>query len=65
MQTLTGKICDTGGSSWEPYEQKELLTTRINNIIKDYSPNQIIREFLQNADDAKATRFSVIVDRRN
>ncbi|CAB5344104.1 unnamed protein product [Rhizophagus irregularis] len=66
MQTLTGKICDTGDSSWEPYryEQNESLTTRIKNIIKEYLPNQIIREFLQNADDAKATRFSVIVDRR-
>ncbi|GES98868.1 sacsin isoform X2 [Rhizophagus clarus] len=64
MQTLIGKICDTGDNGWEPYEQNEPLTTRIKNIIKEYSPRQIIKEFLQNADDAKATRFSVIVDRR-
>ncbi|RIA96668.1 hypothetical protein C1645_707710, partial [Glomus cerebriforme] len=68
LQTLAGKIYGlnyTGGDiDWDAYEQNELLTTRIKNIIEDYSINSLLKEFLQNADDAKATRFSIIVDER-
>ncbi|EXX51199.1 hypothetical protein RirG_263920 [Rhizophagus irregularis DAOM 197198w] len=67
IQTLTGKIYGNnyaGDIDWKIYEQNESLTTRIKNIIKDYSINSLFKEFLQNADDAKATRFFVIVDER-
>ncbi|GES91935.1 sacsin isoform X1 [Rhizophagus clarus] len=67
IQTLTGKIYGNsyaGDIDWKTYEQNESLTTRIKNIIKDYSINSLFKEFLQNADDAKATRFFVIVDER-
>ncbi|UZO07228.1 uncharacterized protein OCT59_027521 [Rhizophagus irregularis] len=67
IQTLKGKIYGndyTGDMDWEKYEQNESLTTRIKNIIKDYSINSLFKEFLQNADDAKATRFDITVDER-
>ncbi|GES91936.1 BTB/POZ protein [Rhizophagus clarus] len=54
----------TGDMDWEKHEQNESLTTRIKNIIKDYSINSLFKEFLQNADDAKATRFKITVDER-
>ncbi|CAG8638947.1 3619_t:CDS:10 [Rhizophagus irregularis] len=68
LQTLAGKITgisNTGGDiNWDAYEQNELLTTRIKHIIEDYPTSSIFKEFLQNADDAKATHFSIIVDER-
>ncbi|GES91901.1 hypothetical protein GLOIN_2v552263 [Rhizophagus clarus] len=61
IQTLIGEICN---SDWEIFEQDESLTTRIKNILKDYWMGYLFREFLQNADDAKAKHFLVIVDER-
>ncbi|RIA90189.1 hypothetical protein C1645_823690 [Glomus cerebriforme] len=48
----------------ELYEQHESLTTRIKNILNDYSVNSLFKEFLQNADDTGAKHFLVIVDER-
>ncbi|GBC02577.1 hypothetical protein RclHR1_00470007 [Rhizophagus clarus] len=67
IQNLKGKIYGNdynGDMDWEKYEQNESLTTRIKNIIKDYSISSLFKEFLQNADDAKATRFEITVDER-
>ncbi|CAB5149034.1 unnamed protein product [Rhizophagus irregularis] len=64
IQTLKGKIFGNKGSDWEAYEQHESLTTRIKNILDDYSIDSLFKEFLQNADDAGATEFSVFVDER-
>ncbi|RIA90194.1 hypothetical protein C1645_164980 [Glomus cerebriforme] len=67
IQTLKGKLFGnsySGDIDWEIYEQNELLTTRIKNIIKDYSINSLFKEFLQNADDANATCFEITVDER-
>jgi sacsin len=36
----------------------------IRNIINDYPPHSIFKEMLQNADDAGATRLTLILDRR-
>ncbi|CAG8503482.1 6900_t:CDS:2, partial [Cetraspora pellucida] len=45
------------------FGQHEELTTRLKNILRDYNRKEIVfREFLQNADDAGATRFCVILD---
>ncbi|CAG8572117.1 5154_t:CDS:2 [Funneliformis caledonium] len=52
-------------SSWKTYGQKENLIASIRNIIKDYSFESIFREFIQNADDAGATRFHIIIDGRS
>jgi len=52
-------------SEFSIFHQKEDLTTRIRNILDEY-PFGLgpFKEFLQNADDAKARKFSVIFDRR-
>ena len=47
------------------FGQREELTTRIQNIIKDYPFDEtVLKELLQNADDAKATKMYIILDRR-
>ena len=53
------------GFSIEEFGQHEELTRRIQNIIRDYPFDMtILKELLQNADDAKATKMHVIVDMR-
>ncbi len=47
------------------FGQKEELTRRIKNILNEYSFDvTILKELLQNADDAKATKMYVILDMR-
>ncbi|CAB4479093.1 unnamed protein product [Rhizophagus irregularis] len=69
MQSLAGKICDIDhieDDTWRFYEQDLSLNTKINNITEriNFMPYDFIKEFLQIADDAKATHFSVIMDRK-
>ena len=48
-----------------PFGQHEKLTQRIRNILKDYPRGiTVLKELLQNADDAKATKMYVILDKR-
>ena len=48
-----------------PFGQREDLTQRIKNILRDYPLNEtFFKELLQNADDAKATKMYVILDKR-
>ena len=48
-----------------PFGQQEKLTQRIKNILRDYPLDvTLIKELLQNADDAKATKMCVILDKR-
>ena len=52
-------------TAWTEFSQKEELTTRIRNILDEYPQGQtILKEFLQNADDAKASKFAVCLDLR-
>ncbi|XP_026232042.1 sacsin [Anabas testudineus] len=47
------------------FEQKEKLTVRIKNIISAYpSKKDILKELLQNADDAGATEIHLVWDKR-
>ena len=47
------------------FGQREELTNRIKNIIRDYPLDvTILKELLQNADDAKATKMYIILDKR-
>ena len=47
------------------FGQREELTQRIKNILRDYPLDAtLIKELLQNADDAKATKMCVILDKR-
>uniref|UniRef100_T1J5W4 Sacsin/Nov domain-containing protein n=1 Tax=Strigamia maritima TaxID=126957 RepID=T1J5W4_STRMM len=49
----------------EAYGQYEDLTTRIKNILTEYSnKSDVISEMIQNADDAKATEIHFILDER-
>ncbi|XP_070535151.1 sacsin-like [Ptychodera flava] len=49
----------------EEFGQEEKLTDRIKGIIRDYpSGTEILKELVQNADDAKATELHFIYDRR-
>ena len=49
----------------EPFGQREKLTQRIKNILRDYPLDvTLIKELLQNADDAKASKMYIILDER-
>ncbi|XP_013411447.1 sacsin [Lingula anatina] len=49
-----------------PFGQKEKLTNRIKRILEGYPCDQdILKELLQNADDAKATEVHFVLDPRN
>ena len=51
-----------GGS---PFGQREELTIRIKNILHDYPLDAtFLKELIQNADDAKANKMCVILDKR-
>ena len=48
-----------------PFGQREELTQRIKNILHDYPLDvTFLKELLQNADDAKASKMCVILDKR-
>ena len=44
------------------YHQSEPLYIRLRNILKDYPTSTLIKEILQNADDAGATEVTFILD---
>ena len=47
------------------FGQREQLTRRIQNIIRDYPFDiTLLKELLQNADDAKAKKLHIILDKR-
>ena len=49
----------------EQFGQQEKLTTRIQGILQEYPFDvTILKELLQNADDAKATKMYVVLDKR-
>lgn len=49
---------------WGSFHQQEDLTTRLHNILEAYPPGLgILKEFLQNADDAGARKFAIVFDR--
>ena len=51
---------------FKSFGQKETLTRRIRNILRDYPLDvTLLKELLQNADDAKATKMCVILDKRS
>ena len=50
---------------FEDAGQHEPLTTRLRNILKDYKDGlSIIKEMIQNADDAEATEVNILYDTR-
>ena len=52
-------------SDGKPFGQHEDLTQRIRNILRDYPKDiTVLKELLQNADDAKAKKMYIILDKR-
>ena len=50
---------------WQPYGQKDPLTRRIRRILDDYPTGSgILKELVQNADDARASEVRIMVDWR-
>ena len=70
VQPARSKILEKFISSSSPFQsiefgQREELTDRIQNILRDYPFDiTILKELLQNADDAKATKMYFILDKR-
>ena len=69
VRMLSSKVLDkhriTMSLEGEKFGQNEKLTTRIQGILYDYPFDvTILKELLQNADDAKATKMYVILDKR-
>ncbi|XP_013411141.1 sacsin [Lingula anatina] len=51
-------------SSSIPFGQQVQLETSITRILKGYSPEDLFKEVLQNADDARATEVHFVLDQR-
>ena len=49
----------------EPWAQQEDIVDRIKNILNDYDPSSIFQEFLQNAEDAGATKCIFRLEERS
>lgn len=67
VPSLTRREMENGGIEdleYEQWGQQESLTTRIKNILKDYSDGPLFKEMLQNADDAGATCMKILFDER-
>ena len=69
VQPVRSRFLETYTSSNQefgsPFGQKEKLTDRIKNILHDYPLDAtFLKELIQNADDAKATKMCVILDKR-
>lgn len=52
-------------TEFKPFFQQEDIVDRIKGILNDYDPTGIFNEYLQNASDAGASKFSVILDTRS
>ena len=63
--TLQSHIADNISPFAFQFEQQEQLTVRIKNIISAYpSKKDILKELIQNADDAEATEIHFVWDKR-
>ncbi len=48
-----------------PFGQREDLTQRVQNILREYTLDEtVLKELLQNADDAQAEKMYIILDKR-
>ena len=65
LSEIVAAQCDFGEGDWlEVTGQQESLTTRLKGILKDYPWQSLVKEMLQNAEDAGASVFKVLIDRR-
>ena len=65
LSEIVAAQCGCGEGDWlEVTGQQESLTTRLKGILKDYPWQSLVKEMLQNAEDAGASVFKVLIDRR-
>ena len=70
VKAVRSKLLEQYESSIQHFEgvefgQRELLTQRIKNILREYPFDiTVLKELLQNADDSKATKMYVVLDKR-
>lgn len=65
VPSLTRRIVEIKGVEDIPWGQKEELTDRIKNLIEEYADGvSVLKEMLQNADDAGATCLRILYDER-
>ncbi|XP_078314702.1 sacsin-like [Crassostrea virginica] len=65
VPSLTRRIVETKGVEDIPWGQKEELTDRLKNLIEEYADgSSVLKEMLQNADDAGATCLRILYDER-
>ncbi|XP_061172071.1 sacsin-like [Saccostrea echinata] len=65
VSSLTRRIVESKGVEDIPWGQKEELTDRLKNLIADYADGtSVLKEMLQNADDAGASCLRVLYDER-
>ena len=66
LLTPLSQHLDISEDAFEDVGQSEPLTVRLKNILKDYKDGlTIIKELLQNADDAGATKMNICYDKRH
>ena len=62
---MLGEFINPSNDFGIPFGQHEDLTQKIQNILREYPFDiTILKELLQNADDSKATKMFIILDRR-
>lgn len=49
----------------ESFSQQSPVWAHIQHVLRQYPDSALLRELCQNADDAKATLFRVILDKRS
>lgn len=65
VPSLTRRIVEIKGVEDIPWGQKEELTDRLKNLIEEYADGiSVLKEMLQNADDAGATCLHILYDER-
>ena len=65
IPSLINRTLEAEEFEYEEFGQTEPLTTRLHNILKDYNDGfAILKELIQNADDAGATEIRFLYDER-
>ena len=64
LKPLNTVIANSEEFCFEQAGQSEPLTTRLNNILREYKDTSVIQELVQNADDAGATEVAIYYDTR-
>ena len=71
VKPVRSKLLEQYESSFQHFAgvefgQRELLTQRIKNILREYPFDiTVLKELLQNADDSKASKMYVVLDKRS